>query len=124
MEQLVFDLAPPEPPTFANFLPGRNAEALSALVRFAAGEATTTGVLVWGPPGAGKSHLLRATVAAAAARGAAASYLADPGALGAIDADALGAHALVAVDQVDTAGADTQGKLFTLFNQLQASGGL
>jgi DnaA family protein len=124
MEQLVFDLAPPEPPSFANFLPGRNAEALSALVRFAAGEATTTGVVVWGAPGAGKSHLLRATVAAAFARGAAASYFADPGALGAIDAHALGAHALVAVDQVDTAGADAQGRLFTLFNQLQAGGRL
>jgi DnaA family protein len=124
MEQLVFDLAPPEPPSFANFLPGTNAEALSALVRFAAGEATTTGVLLWGAPGAGKSHLLRATVAAAVERGARASYLADPGALGAIDADALGAHALVAVDQVDAAGADAQGRLFTLFNQLQAGGGL
>jgi len=124
MEQLVFDLAPPEPPSFANFLPGRNAEVLSALVTFVAGLATTTGVVLWGAPGAGKTHLLRASVAAAHARGATASYLANPGALGAIDADALGAQALVAVDEVDTASADAQGRLFTLFNRVQAGGGL
>ena len=53
MEQLVFDLAPPEPPSFANFLPGRNAEVLAALARFAAGDATTTGILLWGVAGAG-----------------------------------------------------------------------
>ena len=123
MEQLVFDLAPPEPPSFANFLPGRNAEVLSALARFAVGEATTTGVVLWGAPGAGKSHLLRASVAAALARGAKAVYFADPGTLAATDADTLGAHALVAVDTVDTAGADAQARLFTLFNQLQAEGG-
>ena len=123
MEQLVFDLAPPEPPSFANFLPGRNTEAFSALVRFAAGEATTTGVVLWGASGVGKSHLLRASVASALERGAAASYLADPGALGAIDAEALGTQALVAVDELHTAGADAQRQLFTLFNRLQAAGG-
>jgi hypothetical protein len=30
-EQLVFDLAVPEPPSFGNFLPGGNAEALAAV---------------------------------------------------------------------------------------------
>jgi len=122
MEQLVFDLAPPEPPSFANFLPGRNAEAIAALARFAAGDATTTGVLVWGAAGAGKTHLLRACVAAASARGAAAMYVADPGALAATDADVLAEHALVAVDALDSAAPDAQGRLFTLFNRLQASG--
>jgi len=123
MEQLVFDLASPEPPSFANFLPGRNTEAFSALVRFAAGEATTTGVVLWGAPGVGKSHLLRASVAAALERGAGASYLAAPGALGAMDAEALGTQALVAVDQLHMAGADAQRQLFILFNRLQAAGG-
>lgn len=123
MEQLVFDLAPPEPPSFANFLPGRNAEALAVLAGFAAGDATTTGVLLWGAAGAGKTHLLRACVAAAASRGLAATYFADPGTLAATDVDALGARAIVAVDAIDTAGAEAQGRLFTLFNRLQAEGG-
>jgi DnaA family protein len=123
MEQLVFDLAPAEPPTFASFLPGRNLEAVASLARFAAGEATTTGVLLWGAPGAGKSHLLRACVAAAEARGAAAAYFAGPGALMAVDPEAMGARAIVAVDAIDAADADAQGRLFTLFNALQAAGG-
>ena len=123
MEQLVFDLAPPEPPSFANFVPGRNAEVMTLLAAVAAGEATTTGVLLWGAAGAGKSHLLRASAAAASLRGVAAAYLADPGTLAATDAQALGTHALVAVDAVDTAGPDAQARLFTLFNQLQARGG-
>src|SRR5512143_22087 len=122
MEQLVFDLAPPEPPSFANFLPGRNAEAVAALARFAAGDATTTGILLWGVAGAGKTHLLRACVAAAALRGAAATYVADPGALAATDADVLGERAVVAVDALDDAAPDAQARLFTLFNRLQAEG--
>ncbi|HYR00978.1 MAG TPA: DnaA regulatory inactivator Hda [Casimicrobiaceae bacterium] len=122
MEQLVFDLAPPEPPSFANFLPGRNAEVLAALARFAAGDATTTGILLWGVAGAGKTHLLRACVAAAASRGAAATYVADPGALAATDADVLSERALVAVDALDDAAPDAQARLFTLFNLLQAEG--
>jgi len=122
MEQLVFDLAPPEPPSFANFLPGRNAEALATLAGFAAGDASTTGLLLWGAAGAGKTHVLRACVAAATARGAKATYIADPGALAATDAEALGELALVAVDALDAASPDAQGRLFTLFNGLQAGG--
>ena len=41
---------------------GPNAEVVAALARFAAGEADETGLLLWGTPGAGKTHLLRATV--------------------------------------------------------------
>ena len=65
MEQLTFELAAPEPPSFANFLPGRNAEVVASLARLAAGELRETGVLVWGGPGSGRTHLLVATVAAA-----------------------------------------------------------
>ncbi len=48
MEQLVFDLVPPEPPSFASFLPGRNAEVVAALARFASDEAAETGVVSLG----------------------------------------------------------------------------
>ena len=77
-EQLVFDLAPPEPPSFGNFLPGGNAEALAVVKALAAGEAGETGVMLWGAPGAGKTHLLRAAVAAVEARGRPAMYVATP----------------------------------------------
>ena len=36
MQQLVFDLAPAEPPSFDNFVAGSNAEVLAAVKRFAA----------------------------------------------------------------------------------------
>jgi DnaA family protein len=123
MEQLVFDLAPPEPPSFANFLPGRNAEVVAALTRFAVGQATETGLFIWGAPGAGKSHLLRAVVEQASARGLAAHYFADPGMLVATDPEQLASSALIAADAIDAAGAEAQARLFTLFNLLKAKGG-
>ena len=123
MEQLVFDLAPPEPPSLANFLPGPNAEVVAALTRLASGQATETGLLVWGAPGAGKSHLLRATIEFASARGSAALYFAEPGTLVATDPEHLAASALIAADAIDTAGAEAQARLFTLFNALKARGG-
>jgi len=68
-EQLVFDLAAPEPPSFDNFLPAGNAEALAALKALGAGRASETGIMLWGAPGAGKTHLLRAAVAMVETRG-------------------------------------------------------
>jgi DnaA-homolog protein len=122
MEQLVFELAAPEAPSFENFLPGTNAEVVAALVRFAAGSVAETGLLLWGPPGAGKTHLLKATVRAAGLRGESAAWL-SPAELEAADLSALGAHGLIAVDDVEAASGEAQARLFTLYNALKASGG-
>jgi DnaA family protein len=119
MEQLTFELAAPEPPTFANFLAGRNAEVVASLTRLAAGELRETGVLVWGGPGAGRTHLLVATGAAARGRRPVAYYANS----GEAPAEPPGAEALVAVDDVERADPAAQGRLFTLFNRLQATGG-
>ena len=123
MKQLVFELAAPEPPSFANFLPGGNAEVVAAMVRIAAGVGGETVLLVWGPPGAGKTHLLRATVAAALAHGRSAAWFAGPGALSGVDPETLAATDLVAVDDVGGANADAQARLFTLFNEMKLRGG-
>ncbi len=119
MEQLTFELAVPAPPTFANFLAGPNVEAVAQLERLARGELRETGVLLWGAPGAGRTHLLRAAVAAAALRGPAAFHPRPEGAT----RDPPGPGALVAVDDVDFADPDAQGRLFTLYNRLQETGG-
>ena len=121
-EQLVFELAPPDPSSFANFLVGRNAEALAAVKALAAGNARETGVVLWGAPGAGKSHLLRAAVGATQARGVTSAMLAEPGDLLAYEPESLAAKALVAIDDIDRATAEVQARLFTLFNALRDRG--
>lgn len=119
MEQLIFELATPEPPSFANFLPGQNREAIAVLAGFASGQAAETGLVLWGPPGAGKTHLLLAT--AAAAQGVRPVHVsAGPQML---PAEPPAPAALMLVDDVDGADADAQGRLFTLYNALKATGG-
>lgn len=121
-EQLVFDLATPEPPSFRNFLPGGNAEALAVLKALAAGEAGETGVMLWGAPGAGKTHLLRAAVAAVEARGRRALFVAAATELVGYETDLLTGQDVVAIDDIDRADPDAQARLFTLFNGLREQG--
>ena len=116
MEQLVFELAAPEPPSLANFLPGRNEELLAVLPAFIAGQHNATGLLLWGAPASGKSHLLVAATALAQAHGLAARYTPHPAHLA---DEQIGADALIAIDRVDEADAAAAGRLFTLFNALQ-----
>lgn len=68
-QQLVFDLRSSYPPTLANFEPGANAEVLSHLDRVARGRASTALTYLWGPAGAGKSHLATAVFQEAPSHG-------------------------------------------------------
>jgi DnaA family protein len=120
MQQLTFELAPPETPSFANFLAADNAEAVDALQRVARGALAETAVVLWGAAGAGKSHLLEAVVGAAVAASRFARYYASPDAAPA-EPPELGA--LVAVDALDAAGDEAQAHLFRLYNALAGTGG-
>jgi DnaA family protein len=120
MEQLVFELAVPEPPRFANFLAGRNAELVDALAAFVSGGADT-GMLIWGGPGVGKTHLARAAIALAQERGAGARMFAHPRE---IDEAALASvcaseEELIVIDAIDLADEATAGRLFTLYNAVK-----
>ena len=123
MEQLVFELAVPEPPSFENFVVGPNAEVVAAVAHFAAGEAAETGLLLWGAPATGKTHLLQAAVRSVRARGLPAALVAQPADLASADIGILAAQAFVAVDAVDRLPPDGQPPLFTLYNALKAGGG-
>lgn len=119
VEQLTFDLAAVEPPSFANFVAGPNVEVVAQLARAASGQVRETAIVVWGAPGAGRTHLLRAAIHAAGdARPAV--YYPDPAAA---PSEPPGPSVLVAVDDVDRADAAAQGRLFTLFNRLQETQG-
>jgi DnaA-homolog protein len=59
-QQLVLDIAPALVPTFTNYLPGSNTQALQALHALASGLRGTPFITLWGPKGSGKSHLVRA----------------------------------------------------------------
>lgn len=118
MEQLVFELAAPSAPRLSNFLPGRNAELVAALKRFVAGGENETGMLIWGAPAAGKTHLLAAAIAHAQERGMSARLFEHPDAID--ERDVAAAIELVAIDRIDEASPAAAGRIFTLYNALKS----
>ena len=116
--QLILEWAREAPFAFDNFLVGVNAEIVAHLRALADGTLEESSLLVWGAPGAGKTHLLAATLASAAAIG-------RPTALLDAAADApvaIAARGLYALDYIDRLGAPAQGRLFTLFNACRDAG--
>lgn len=81
MRQLPLQILPPPEPSFENFVPGDNAEALARVRALALGELREAIVYLWGETGSGRTHLLRA-----AARANASLVIADD--VQALDADA------------------------------------
>lgn len=69
MKQLLLDIQPPPAPSFDNFVPGRNAEALHGLRALIEGSLPQPFVYLWGPDGSGKTHLLQSCRALAADAG-------------------------------------------------------
>lgn len=118
MQQLTFELAAPEPPSFANFVPGGNLEVIAALRQLAAGATAETGVMLWGAPGSGRTHLLHATAALYRGGAVAVHPTAET-----MDVEPPEPGALVVVDDVHAASAQAQGRLFTLYNRLRETGG-
>jgi len=64
MEQIPLELLPRPEPAFDNFLAGANVEALARVRALADGTLAEAIVYLWGEPGSGRSHLLRAAARA------------------------------------------------------------
>ncbi|HEX2333503.1 MAG TPA: DnaA/Hda family protein [Burkholderiales bacterium] len=60
MQQLVLNIGPAVEPDFDNYVAGPNAEAVAAVRAFAARGAREAVMYLWGEPGSGRTHLLRA----------------------------------------------------------------
>ena len=120
MKQLALTLAPPPAPALDNFFPGRNVELLTLLGNLVAGRSAERCIYLWGDAGSGRSHLLRATIAALNAAGLACLHVSrgDPIPL-------LAAHLrAVAVDDVETLDSGNQRAFFSLYNQLRERAGI
>jgi DnaA family protein len=109
---------------FAEYLPGPNAEALAAIMGWAAGTGESF-LYLFGPSGAGKTHLLQAACRAASDRGVQAVYvpLAHPG-LDTSVLDDLERAAMVALDDVRAIAGNAlwERALFDLYNRLREAG--
>ncbi len=123
MRQLPLGVSLRDQATFDTFHPGPNAAALALCRRVAQGEFTGA-LMLSGREGSGKTHLLQAISAAAAAVNRRAGYLVVAPAL---DPDVLGgweALDVVCLDTLETVAGDARWEraLFALYNQLADRG--
>lgn len=110
-QQLILDLLPPQPPSLDNFEAGRNEAAVQALRNCEPGRA----IYLWGPPGVGRSHLLRAVACADRTRYV--NHHDSAATLKAIaTADTL-PYTLIAIDNVEHLDDVRQAALFALYNR-------
>jgi DnaA family protein len=117
MKQLILELAWPPQPPFAGFLPGENALVVAHLREQAWPGAP---VYLWGPAGAGKTHLLRELCARAEAEGRVAQWFdAATPAPWTLAEDA----ALVALDGAEAWSPAQQHAAFTLFVEAASRAG-
>lgn len=114
MRQLALDLAAAPEPTFDTFVPGRNLEALTHLQTAVAARGERF-IYLWGEPGCGRTHLLRAAAAAAAPH---ATYVACKA-----DSAFVDAAPLLAADDVAFLGIEAQVALFNRYNALREQRG-
>ena len=122
MKQLALDLAAPPPPAFDNFVAGRNAELLGRLQALTLAGGGERMIYVWGEAGSGRTHLLKATVAAHRLSGASAAYVAcSPGPVIKEEFDRADC---VALDDVELLDAPMQEAAFHLYNAVRERRGI
>lgn len=120
--QMVLDLSLPAQPTLDNLVVGRNTELIQVLRNMLAAKPQERFVYIWGSPGSGRSHLLKAMVDAFRQRQLSAFYICcSPDseiAPGTEELDTL------AVDDVERLSGNAQIALFNLYNQIREGSGM
>ena len=109
-DQLPLDLLNPPQPRLANFVPGRNAEAVDAIARLLAGRLPERLIYLWGADGSGRTHLALA--------------VASEGGWPWTPEDEPQRAGVAVVDNVAGLDADTQVALFNRINAVRAAEGL
>ena len=116
MQQIPLPIGPQPEPRFDNFLAGANAAALSHLQQL---QMPAAPVYLWGPPGSGKSHLLRALAARSQAAGHRVGWFdADDGLPWTLQPD----WQLVLIDRCEALSPQAQHAAFVLFVDAAAHG--
>ena len=124
MRQLLLNLEAPKPPTLETFVAGRNAEVLALLGAHAAGpvaELDRRFVYLWGGPGAGKTHLLKALAVRPDSRYIDARLVNTPSAIDTTFALVPGIS-LYLIDNCEHLTPMAQIAAFALFNQAREAG--
>lgn len=116
--QLLLDIRPVQSPSLDNFVAGANAELLARLRALSQPRAFDA-VYLWGPAGSGRTHLLRAAHAAAAAAHRRAVHVAGEEAGAELPCPPGG---LLVIDDVERLDAAAQIALFRVFNTARLAG--
>lgn len=115
--QHLLDLKPEQIPTLENFVPGGNRELLGRLRALAAPDSFDA-IYIWGPPGCGRSHLLRAVTD----RGLPKRPITHAIACEIGESLPLAPGTLLLIDDVDQLSAAGQSALFKTFNAARLAG--
>jgi DnaA family protein len=112
MQQLLLEIRPAPQPALTNFVAGANLELMEMLTNWQAGRTAEKALYIWGPPGSGKTHLLRAVTA-------------HQGTLLWNGQDDIPAECqLIALDDVERLAEASQIKAFAAFNGAKSAGKL
>jgi DnaA-homolog protein len=117
LKQLLLDIQPAPKPALDNYVSGRNSELVAALRALPESEQGKRSLYLWGLPGSGRTHLLKAAVGLFRQKGLQAEYSRENS-----DWDVLSACDVVALDDIETLRETDQIALFNLFNRLREAG--
>jgi DnaA-homolog protein len=122
MKQLILNMLWPAEPSFSNFVPTHNDEAVCALEALACDQQTRwpwPGIYLWGPGGSGRTHLLKACVAAAQEAGRLAVYWPAAKICGPLTEES---GSFLAIDDVHALNEEGQIAVFSAYNHAPALG--